>query len=148
MEPRSDRWEYENFSIYHFAAEYLESDLAAAEVRQLMSDYEVSYDFDPHLYEDRLILEMVCEVNVDAKLPGYRFISLFLPEFKPLIHYDGGLSEKMIAAEDLEFFLKSAHLSVQDHIIGTSQVMPLGPYFLPPPDLDQNINDLLNEGVE
>lgn len=143
MEPKSDRWEYSNFSVYQFASEYLESDLEAVEVRKLMSDYVVNYDFDPHLYEDRIILDMICEVNLEADLPGYRFASLFMPEFKPLFSYEGVLSSIMITADDLEFFLKSVYLSVHANVFKHTLDMPLGSYFLPPPDMDKDINDLL-----
>lgn len=146
IEPLSERWEYSNFSVNHCHADLLVSDLETSEVRRLMSDYVVNYDMDAHLFDNRIILDMICEVNVDADLPGYRFVILFMPEFKPLFSYEGTLSSQMITADDLEFFLKSAYLSVQDHIIGESRVMPFGAYFVTPPDLDQFINDLLNEG--
>lgn len=145
MEPRSERWGYENFSIYHFTADYLESDLEAGMVRELMSRYVVYYNFYPHVYDDKIILDMVCDVNAEGELPGYRFVSLFMLEFRPLFSYGKKLEDRMITADDLEFFLKSAYLSVQDHIIGTSDVMPLGAYFVTPPDLGQGINDLLSE---
>lgn len=146
--PTSEKWEVEHFAIHLLHADYIDSMEDTPQLLAYRQPYEAKYDVDLHFPRNTATIRMQVLVNGEgAVMPGYRIACTVQTDYRLLVPHQGEITKDQFTPEDMEFFIADTHLSLQDHLIGLTESMPLGAYILPPPDLDgaigKEIDDLI-----
>lgn len=87
-------------------------------------------------------------VNWEGSLPGYRIACTVQTDYSLLSQDQPEITRDQVTPDDMEFFMSDSHLSLQDHILSLTEVMPLEAYILPPPDLDGTLNQEIGDLIK